>query len=155
MKNFFLFLACLLPFVVSAQVPAGQSSAARHFEVTILQSTEKGSLANGNRFDWAPGVQIPAGNQVIKGISIPWANTKMEPTGRIFIRGLSQIVDNAEWAGMLEPDGMFRYTAVNGAALTVPAFRLSSEPDPVAAWAENQKQLKLKSKGFSSTKKNP
>ena len=141
MKRFLALLACLLSFAVLAQSPADPTPTARHFEVTIIQSTDAGSLANGNRFDWAPGAQIPLGNKISKGISIPWANTKMESTGRIFIRGLSQIVDNAEWEGMLEPDGIFRYTAVSGSAITVPAFRLSTSPDPVAAfWAKQPRR---------------
>jgi len=137
MKRFFLFLICLFPITALAQ-----TSLARHFEGSIIQSTKNGAMANGNSFDWEPGALIPAGNQISKGIAIPYVNTKMAPTGRIFIRGLSQVADNAEWAGMLEPDGVFRYTAVNGAVRTIPAFKLSEAPDPVTDYWASHKPLR-------------
>lgn len=130
----------MLPIWSFAQTPI-EASAARHFEVTIYQSTEKGSLANGNRWDWEPGDQIQPGNQTRNGMEIPFANTRMSPCGLIFIRGLSEIVDNADWAGMLEPDGIFRYTTITGATRTVPAFKLSAARDPVVAYWEATRKM--------------
>lgn len=133
-------LAIFSSFAIGQTPPVSEATKARHFELEIKQVVPgQGALANGTIYDIAPGTKVPPGNVTSNGVAMPRVNQFAKPVGQvIFIRGVSNIADNDDWEGMLEPDGTFSYRTVAGAAKTVHAYKLSSAPDPVAAWWKSQ-----------------
>lgn len=130
----FFFLAC----------SAFAQDLARHFELEIKQVVPgKGALANGIVYTIAPGTKIPPGQVTSNGITMPRIKEYSRPVGQlIFVRGLAEVADHDDWDGMLEPDGTFSYSTVAGAVKTVHAFKISTAPDPVAAWWKTQASQK-------------
>lgn len=61
-------------------------------------------------------------------LAIVSADHPTKPGALIFITGLQgSVVDNESWEGPLEDDGIYNYTALNGAAKTIRAYRIKGK----------------------------
>lgn len=147
-----------LPLIVSAADPSVQNggkheadttalvstpTAPRHIEVEIVHVVAgTGAVVKGGYYDYAPGDAIPAGKVTVKGITMPAIQQRWQSLPNpVFIRGLTgDLRDGADWEGMLEPDGTYTYRVPFQEPKTIPAFKLSTAADPVAAFRATAKR---------------
>ena len=130
---------------LAPEAPATQPTEARHFRLTITESSAQGALAGGGFYDLAPGATLPAAkfrtalDKAPDGPEASPLNKTWRSAGTVWVRGLSDVADGKSWKGMLEPDGVYRYSTVFGPK-TVPAYKLSAAADPVVAYNAGKKR---------------